>query len=195
MGFFMAFRPIAFDFLATIVFVAVQRLTGNVVLATGTGVAVGLARFAWLKLRGQSVGPLQYVSVVLVLVSGTATILTHDLRFMEIKGSFVAAAVALVMLTTNWMAPYLPPIVTENLEPRIIRWTSIAWGVVIMGLGVANAIVALKFSFAVWSAYTAVVPAAVQFGAFAVHFSVFRTLIRRNIRARMAAEPVLSTAN
>jgi intracellular septation protein A len=194
MGFFRAFRPIAFDFLATIVFVGVQWITGNVVLATATGVTVGLARFAWMKLRGLPVGPLQYVSVVLVVVSGTATILTHDLRFMEIKGSFVAAAVAIVMLTTNWMAPYLPPIVTENLEPWIVRWASRAWGVVIFGLAVANAVVALKFSFAVWSAFTAVVPAVVQVAAFAAQFAIFRILIRRKIRAKMAAAPATGTA-
>jgi intracellular septation protein len=189
MGFFRAFRPIALDLLGTIVFVIAVWATNNVVLATLLGVAAGLARFAWMKLRGQPVGPLQYVSVLLVLVSGAATIYTHDAFFMQVKGSLVATAVAVVMLTTNWMAPYLPPIVTENIAPRVIRWSSLGWGLLVLGLAVANAIVALKFSFAVWTAYTAVVPAAVQIGGFVLQFTVFRTLVARNIRAKQAAVP------
>ena len=191
MGFFRAFRPIALDLLATIVFVGVLWATNNIVLATLVGVAAGLARFAWMKLHSQPVGPLQYVSVVLVIVSGAATIYTNDPHFMQIKSSLVAAAVAIVMLTTNWMAPYLPPIVTDNLDSKIIRWASLGWGVLILGLAVANAFVALTFSLAVWTAYTAVVPAAVQVAGFALQFAIFRTLVRRNILAKQA---VASTA-
>ncbi len=195
MGFFKAFRPILLDLLATIVFVAVLWATNNIVLATIVGVIAGLARFAWMKVKGQPVGPLQYVSVLLVIVSGAATIYTNDPHFMQIKSSLVATAVAIVMLTTNWMAPYLPPIVTDNLDPKIVRWASLSWGVLILGLAVANAVVALKFSLAVWTAYTAVVPAAVQIGGFVVQFAIFRTLIGRNIRAKEAAAPALSSAN
>ncbi|MEJ0026735.1 MAG: septation protein IspZ [Rhizomicrobium sp.] len=194
MGFFRAFRPIALDLLATIVFVAILWAANDIVLATVVGVVAGLARFAWMKLKGQPVGPLQYVSVVLVIVSGAATIYTSDPHFMQIKSSLVAAAVAAVMLTTNWMAPYLPPIVTENLDAKVIRWASLGWGVLVLGLAVVNAVVALMFSLAVWTAYTAVVPAVVQIGAFAVQYAVFRILIGRNIRAKMAAAPGLSSA-
>jgi intracellular septation protein len=189
MGFLRAFRPILLDLLATIVFIVLLCATDNTVLATLSGVAAGLARFAWMKVRGQPVGPLQYVSVVLVIVSGTATIVTQDVLFMQIKSSLVAGAVAIVMLTTNWMAPYLPSIVTENIAPRIVRWTSLAWGLLVLGLAIANAVVALDFSRDVWMAYTAVVPAAVQVSAFVLQYAVFRALVRRNIRLKLATQP------
>jgi intracellular septation protein len=189
MGFLRAFRPILLDLLATIVFIVLLWATDNTVLATLSGVAAGVARFAWMKVRGQPVGPLQYVSVVLVIVSGTATIVTQDVLFMQIKSSLVAGAVAIVMLTTNWMAPYLPSIVTENIAPRIVRWTSLAWGLLVLGLAIANAVVALDFSRDVWMAYTAVVPAAVQVSAFVLQYAVFRALVRRNIRLKLATQP------
>jgi intracellular septation protein len=189
MGFLRAFRPILLDLLATIVFIVLLWATDNTVLATLSGVAAGLARFAWMKVRGQPVGPLQYVSVVLVIVSGTATIVTQDVLFMQIKSSLVAGAVAIVMLTTNWMAPYLPSIVTENIAPRIVRWTSLAWGLLVLGLAITNAVVALDFSRDVWMAYTAVVPAAVQVSAFVLQYAVFRALVRRNIRLKLATQP------
>ena len=189
MNFLQAFKPIGLDLLATIVFVMTFWLTGNIVLATGTAVAAGVARFAYIKVRKQPVGPLQYVSVILVIVTGVTTIITKDPHFIMIKSSLISLAVAGVMLRTNWMEPYLPPIVKDNLDQRIILWTSRGWGLLLVALAIANAVVALEFSTNIWAWYASIVPATVQVLAFAVQYVIFRTLIRRNIRARMAAQP------
>jgi intracellular septation protein len=189
MGFLQAFRPIVLDLLATIVFVIILELTGNVVLATLFGIAAGLARFVWLKWRRRPVGPLQYVSVALVIMSGAATIATNNAFFMEVKPSLVGLAVAGVMMSTNWMAPYLPPMVTDNLEPSVIRWTGRLWGVLQLALAVVNAVVASRFKD-FWPAYAAFVPGIANVLAFVVHYLVFRAMIRRRIRAREAAQAV-----
>src|SRR5256885_597557 len=73
MHFLRAFKPIALDLIATIFFVAVYwgsqkaGLTAQsaIILATAMGVLAGIARFAWMKLRKQPVGPLQYLAIVL----------------------------------------------------------------------------------------------------------------------------------
>ena len=187
MGFLQAFRPIVLDLLATIVFVIILKLTGNVVLATAFGIVAGLARFVWLKVKGRPVGPLQYVSVVLVIMSGAATIATNNAFFMEVKPSLVGLAVAVVMMSTNWLAPYLPPIVAENLEPGVIRWAGRLWGVLQLVLAVANAVVASKFKD-LWPAYAAFVPGIANVLAFVVHYWVFRVMIGHRIRAREAAQ-------
>ena len=187
MGFLQAFRPIVLDLLATIVFVAILKFTGNVALATAFGIAAGVARFVWLKFKRLPVGPLQYLSVALVIVSGAATIATNNPFFMEIKPSLVGLAVATVMLTTNWLAPYLPPMVSDNLEPSVIRWSGRLWGVVQLALVVANAVVASRYK-EFWPAYAAFVPAGVNIAAFVVHYWVFRTMIMRRVRAREAAQ-------
>ena len=189
MEFLQAFRPIALDLLATIVFVAVLYFTGNVILATVVGIAAGLARFVWLKIKRRPVGPLQYVSVALVIISGTATILTNNALFMEIKPSLVGIAVAGVMLSTNWMAPYLPPVVTDNLAPSVIRWTSLLWGALQLALATANAIIAIRFN-ALWPAYAAFVPSSANVLAFVLQYVLFRQMIARRIRAREAAQAV-----
>jgi intracellular septation protein len=187
MGFLQAFRPIALDLLATIVFVAVLYFTGNVIIATVVGIAAGLARFVWLKIKRRPVGPLQYVSVVLVIISGTATIITNNALFMEIKPSLVGIAVAGVMLSTNWMAPYLPPMVTDNLEPAVIRWTSLLWGALQLALATANAVIAIRFN-SLWPAYAAFVPSSANVLAFVLQYVVYRQMIGRRIRAREAAQ-------
>ena len=189
MYFLQAFRPIGLDLLATIFFVTLFWLTGNILLATSIGVVAGVARFAYIKIRKQPVGPLQYLSVILVVVAGVTTLITKDPHFVMIKSSLISLAVAGVMLRTNWMEPYLPPIVKDNLDEWVIAWASRGWGILLVVLAIANAVVALEFSTNVWAWYASVVPASAQLLAFLVQYAIFRTLIRRNIRARLAAQP------
>ena len=189
MNFLQAFKPIGLDLLATIVFVTVFWLTGDIVMATASGVVAGIARFAYIKIRKQPVGPLQYLSVILVVVTGVTTIITKDPHFVMIKSSLISLAVAGVMLRTNWMAPYLPPIVTENLDRRVILWASRGWGMLLIALAIANTIVALEFSTNFWAWYASIVPTSAQLLAFALQYVIFRTLIRRSMRARLAPQP------
>jgi intracellular septation protein len=188
MYFLQAFKPIALDLLATIFFVVVYWQTGSIILATVLGVAVGVARFAYLKVRKQPIGPLQYLSIVLVIVSGVTTLATNDPHFVQLKSSIISAAVGILMLRTNWMAPYLPPIVKDNLDPRVILWSSHGWGALQIVLAVANAAMALAFSFDLWAWYTSIVPTAAQLIAFLIQYLTFRILIRRTIRARLASQ-------
>jgi intracellular septation protein len=188
MQFLQAFTPIGLDLLATIVFVATYWLTNNILAATATGIIAGVARFAYIKWKKQPVGPLQYLSVVLVIVAGITTIITRDPHFVMIKSSVVFVAVAAVMLSTDWMAPYLPKIVTENIEPTVIVWASRSWGFMLIALAIANAVVAFGFSIDVWVWYASIVPTAAQLSAFGLQYAIFRTLVRRSIRAKQSAQ-------
>jgi len=189
MQFLQAFTPIGLDLLATLVFVATYWLTNNILAATATGIVAGVARFGYIKLKKQPVGPLQYLSVVLVVVAGVSTIITKDPHFVMIKSSIVFLAVAAVMLSTDWMSPYLPKIVTENLAPSVIVWAGRSWGVLLIVLSLANAVVAFGFSINVWVWYASVVPTAAQLIAFVLQYAIFRVLVRRNIRAKQSAQP------
>jgi intracellular septation protein len=188
MRFLQAFKPIGLDLLATIFFVTIFWLTGNIVLATMFGVAAGVLRFAYIKIRKQPVGALQYLSVVLVLVTGITTIITKDPHFVMIKSSLISLAVAGVMLTTNWLAPYLPPIVTDNVDRKVVLWASRGWGILQIVLAIANAFVALTFSTNVWAWYASIVPSSVLVLAFALQYAIFRWLVGRNIRAKIAMQ-------
>jgi len=189
MNFLRAFRPIGLDLLATIFFVTIYWLSASIILATAFGVAAGVLRYAYMKYRKQPIGPLQYVSIILVIVSGVTTLITHDPLFVQVKSSIISAAVGVLMLRTNWMEPYLPPIVKENLDARIILWASHGWGLLLLTLALTNAAVALLFSFNIWAWYSLVVPTSAQLLGFLIQYAVFRILIGRNIRARMTAQP------
>ncbi len=193
MDFLQAFTPIALDLIGTIVFVAIYWSTDNIALATVAGVAVAAARFIVTKVRGKAVGPLQYLSVVIVLATGVATLITKNPQFVMLKSSLISLAVGGVMLSTNWMAPYLPAIVTENLDRRTIGWASAGWGILQILLAASNVVVALGFGIKVWAVYAATVPNAALIGGFVVNYLVFRLLVARSIRARHAAQAEQAT--
>lgn len=188
MYFLQAFKPIGLDLLATIFFVAVFWLSGNIILATAFGVIAGVVRFAYIKFKKETVGPLQYLSVILVIVTGVTTIITKDPHFVMVKSSLISIAVASVMLSTNWMAPYLPQIVTDNIDRNVIVWTGRGWGILQIVLAATNAFVAFEFSTNAWAWYASTVPTSVQLLAFGAQYGLFRMLVRRNIRARMSAQ-------
>src|SRR5258708_36647997 len=102
-----AARVLALDLASTILFLAVYLLTNNLFLAVGLGMALGVAQIGWQYHRRQPIGSLQWLSVVLVLASGTATFLTHDPLFMLLKPSAISCLVGRVILKRGWMYLYL----------------------------------------------------------------------------------------
>ena len=58
-----AAKPLALDLISTLVFVALSALTHNVLLATGVAMAAGGARVVWLRMRGERVNAMQWMSL------------------------------------------------------------------------------------------------------------------------------------
>lgn len=189
MYFLRALRPIASDFLSTIVFIAGFEITGNIVAGVVAGMATGVLQIAWLKWRGRAIDLMQWASLGLVIMLGSATIVTRDPRFIMVKPSIVAFAIAAVMLRPNWLSRYMPPIVTENISPTVPLVWGYVWSASIFALGVANLVVAFVFGPRIWAWYTAFVPTAVELGLFVVQYVSIRQAVVRAIRARRAAAP------
>jgi len=64
------------DFLSAIVFLAIYGSTDNLYLATGAAIAVSLAQFAAFKMRGQPLEAMQWLVLGMVVVLGSATLIT-----------------------------------------------------------------------------------------------------------------------
>ena len=120
---FFAAKPLVLDLISTLVFVALTAITHNVLLATAVAMAAGGARVVYLRLRGERVNAMQWMSLGLVAVAGAATLLTHDPRFMMAKPTIVYILVGAAMLERGWMLPYLPPVARDHLDDSVmIRW-------------------------------------------------------------------------
>jgi intracellular septation protein len=190
-----AIRPLALDLISTLVFVALSALTGNVILATVVAIAAGAARVAWQLSRGEHVNAMQWLSLGLVLVTGGATLLTHNPRFMMAKPSVIYVLVGVAMLERGWMLPYLPPAAREHLHGDVMIGWGYVWAVLMFFTAVLNAVVALSASLAVWSAFIAIFPAASKIALFALQYLAVRAQAIRNARrtgaeAAAKAQPV-----
>jgi intracellular septation protein len=183
-----ALVPIIRDLLATFVFVALFWITDNIFAATAFGMALGISQTLWTRLRGRAVGPLQWLTLVLITVFGGATILFHNPHFIMVKPTLLWLALGCVLLRRDWMAPYLPPIVTDNLDDAVIVGAGYAYAALMFALAVMNLAVAFLTSAKFWSVYALIGPAAAQFVLLTAFWFRFRKQIASRMRERAASQ-------
>ncbi|HSV02565.1 MAG TPA: septation protein IspZ [Phenylobacterium sp.] len=183
-GLLSAMRPLAWDFLATIVFAILTALHVDVRTAAAFSWGAGLAQVLAMKLMRRPIPHLQWAGLGLALVFGAASMITRDPRFVMVKPTLIYAAVGAVMLKRGWLLRYLPARVSGHGEDLMIGW-GYAWAAMMFVSGLANLVVAMWFT-RLWPAYLAVAPAASKLGLFAVQYVSMRRVIRRRIRAAEA---------
>lgn len=176
------------DFASTIFFVVLYALTRNAMLSTACAMGLGIAQIVWLKARGRPVDAMQWSLLGLVLAFGTASLITHDSRFIMFKPTLVMLAVAAVMLKRGWMNRYLPPVVTENAPE-----TGVIFGYVWAGMmalsAVLNAVVALTCDARTWGTFVAVYPLASKLALVAIQYPIMRAMVTRRIKAQRGEVP------
>jgi intracellular septation protein len=176
------FVKLGTDFLSTIVFVTIYWVTGNVVLATGVAIAGAVIQVIHARIKGLQLGFMTYASLALVIVLGSATLLTADPRFVLAKPAIAHFAIGAIMLKRGWMLRYVPPIVTETI-PEYVTFAGYAWAVLMFALGAGTIAVALTGDMKLWTIYVSVVAIGAKVAAFAVQYVAFRLLVVSRLRA------------
>jgi intracellular septation protein len=179
-----ALRQLAEDFLSAFVFLGLYLATGNLPLAVGIAMAIGVGQLALAKWRGRRLEAMQWLSLGLVIALGAVTLMTNDPRFMMAKPSLIHFAIGAVMLRPGWMDRYLPPIVKDNLPQQIIVLTGYAWAALMFALGLANLYVAANYSPVVWGYFLSIGATGAKIVAFFAQYLVFQILVRRRLRTR-----------
>lgn len=175
------------DLLSTIVFMVLVSTTHDVSLATGGAIAVGLGQFALCLARRKPISAMQWLSLGLVLVMGTASLLTHDPRFVMFKPTVIMTAVGVVMLKPGWMNRYLPPIVTDN-APRLGTVFGYVWAGMMFATAALNLALAFGTDPQTWAMVMATVPLVSKIALFLIQFAVMRVLVGRRLRAARLAQ-------
>jgi intracellular septation protein len=179
------FARLATDFFSTIVFLALYLITGDVLLATGVAIAGAVAQVIYSRIKGQQLTFMTYASLALVIVLGSATLLTNDPRFVLAKPSIAHFAIGAIMLKRGWMLRYMPPIVTETV-PEYVTIAGYAWAGLMFALGAGVIAVASTGDMKLWALYVSVVAIGAKVAAFAVQYATFRVLVTNRIRAARA---------
>jgi intracellular septation protein A len=179
------FAKLASDFLSSIVFLAVYLLSGNVLLATGLAIASSIAQVAYAHIKGERLSFMTYASLALVIVLGSATLLTSDPRFVLAKPAIAHFAIGTVMLKRGWMLRYMPQIVADTI-PEYVTFAGYSWAALIFVLGCGTIAVAASGDVKLWAFYVSFVLLGAKLTAFAVQYVAFRILVTGRIRAARA---------
>ena len=178
-------RVLAMDLASTILFLVVYLITDNLFVSVALGMALGAGQIGWEYLRKQPIGSLQILSVGLILLSGTATLLTNNPTFMMLKPTIIYCIVGAVMLKPGWMNRYLP----ERAAP--VRDVATTFGYVWAGLMFATAALnvplALNLDAKTWALVWAIWGFGSKIGLFLIQYRVMTAVGRR--RAAAAGVP------
>jgi len=179
------FAKLASDFFSTIAFLAVYLVTDNVLLATGVAIAGSIAQVIYARIKGEQLGFMTYASLALVIVLGSATLLTNDPRFVLAKPAIGHFAIGAIMLKRGWMLRYMPPLVAETI-PEYVTFAGYAWAALMFALGGGTIATAMTGDMKLWTFYVTVVLLGAKIAAFAIQYVVFRILVTSRIRAARA---------
>jgi intracellular septation protein len=179
-------RLLVSDLASTLLFLAVLLITKDLMLAVALGVGLGVLQIGWMKLRRQTIDTMQWLSIGLVVVSGVATMLTSDARFVMLKPSVIYCIVGAYMLKPGWMTRYLPPIAVHTVPD--LAWTfGFVWAGLMFGSAVLNIVLAMTIDPIAWSATMSIWGIASKVALFLIQYGTMRTIGVRRAKAAMAA--------
>lgn len=180
--FLNAAKLLLLDLASTIFFLGAYVLTHNTILAVSLGIALGLAQIVIEFAREKPIDAMQWLSLFLVVASGTATLLTSDPRFVLLKPSLLYAMVGVVMLKPGWLNRYLPDI-ARAVVPDVAEIVGFAWSGLMFVSAAVNAVVALTLSVETWALIMPIYSIVSKAIVFVAGFAALRIVARRRVRA------------
>lgn len=186
-------RFLALDLASTLVLLAVLQVTHSIPLAAGLGISIAIGQVGYDLLRRKAVHPLLWLSLVVVVASGAATLITQDARFIMIKPSVISVVFGVIMLKRGWMDRYLPPIALE-VVPDIAVIFGYIWAGSQFLAAALNIVVALNFDAVTWASIMSIYHTVTLVGLFLVQYATMRFIGVRRRRAATSAEPVTAAA-
>ncbi|QOZ32537.1 inner membrane-spanning protein YciB [Bradyrhizobium sp. CCBAU 53421] len=185
--FFTAARLLALDLASTLVFLVLFLLTHDTALSVGFGIAFGVVQIGIQMVRGKRIDTMEWLSLFLVVTAGTATLLTHDPRFVLFKPSVIYAIVGVVMLKPGWLNRYLPAI-AQKVVPDVAVKVGYVWSGLMFVSAAVNAFVALTCEITTWAVVMPIFGIVSKIVVFLGGFVALRLIARRRIRAMPEAQ-------
>jgi len=177
-----AAKFLVLDLASTLFFLAVFLLTHNTILSVGLGIAFGLVQIGTQFIRGKPIATMEWLSLFLIVATGTATLLTDDPRFVLFKPSVIYATVGVVMLKPGWLNRYLPDIV-KTVSPDVATAVGFLWAALMFVSAAVNAFVAVTRSVAEWALVMPIFGIVSKVTIFLIGFAAIRFMTRRRVRA------------
>jgi intracellular septation protein len=179
-------RALLHDAASILLFFALYGLTGNIIASVAAGIALAAAQIGWQLAHGKPVDALQWVSLVAVIASGSATLLTANPLFAMLQPTLVYILVGSAMLRRGWMLRYLPAVAVQTVPDLAIRF-GFVWAGLMFFSAALNLGLALTLSPAGWLASMSVWATGSKIALFVFQYAVMKTIGRRRYRARQVS--------
>ena len=141
------------DWLPIILFFVVYKLS-DLYWATAVAIIATLAVMGLLKLKGHAIETMQWVSLILIVVFGGATIWLQDERFIKLKPTLLYGLFAIALLGPQLLKRILlmQKLMGAKISMPTHAWAKLnaAWGLFFAVLGGLNLWVAHAFTTDAW---------------------------------------------
>ncbi len=125
-----------------------------ILLATAVAIIASLMQVGWLMVRGKRVDPMLWVSLVVIIVFGGATIWFHDETFIKWKPSILywLFGAALLLGHVIWKRNLLKSLLGTQLDVPVPVWGRLLWAWIAFFavMGFVNLAVAYSVSTDTW---------------------------------------------
>jgi intracellular septation protein len=162
-----AVRYFASDMIPMILFLVLFLATQDIMLATLFGIVVGLGQVAYALARRRPIGMLQWASLGLVALFGTATLLTRDPRFVMFKPTAVQLILGTVMLRPGWMERYVAAAERDAARPQLTAF-GFVWAGLMFLLAALNILLVIAADPLTWAKFHLFVPPIAMIGLFLI---------------------------
>lgn len=141
------------DFFPIVLFFAAYKL-GDIYIATLAAMVGSVLQVAYMWLRTRKVETMHLVSLVLIVVFGSATWFLKDPNFIKWKPTVLNWLFAVFFLGSQWIGrePIIQRMMGSQIElpSAIWRRLNLAWTVYFVVIGVINLYVAFNYEESVW---------------------------------------------
>jgi intracellular septation protein len=181
------------DLASTFLFLVVYLLTHNIPLAVTLGMGLGIAQIGVQFARRTPIETMEWLSLFLVVASGTAALVTDNPRFVLFKPSVLYTIVGVVMLKPGWINRYLPPL-AKAVVADVAVVVGLLWAVLMFASAAVNAFVAVNYDVVTWAWFMPVFGIVSKIIVFLISFAMMRFIGRRRLRAMPESERQRLTA-
>ena len=188
-----AAKLLLLDLASTIVFLIAYLVSNNIPLSIALGMALGIAQISVQFARKKPIATMEWLSLFLVLASGTAALITRDPRFVMFKPSVIYMIVGVVMLRPGWINRYLPPL-ANAVVPDVAIIVGFLWAGLMFASAAVNVFVALNYSIVTWAWFMPVFGIVSKIVLFLISFGMMRMIGRRRYAAMPDSERERLTA-
>jgi intracellular septation protein A len=177
-----AAKLLLLDLASTIVFLVVYVVSKNILLSIALGMALGIVQISAQFARKKPIETMEWLSLFLVVASGTAALITSDPRFVMFKPSVIYVVVGVVMLRPGWINRYLPPL-ANAVVPDIAIIVGFLWASLMFASAAVNVFVALNYSVVTWAWFMPVFGIVSKIVLLLISFGMMRMIGRRRYAA------------